>query len=99
MLHDPKHSILYVDYQATGTLGRIIQSYGPKGGYMEIDGKGITIKAGMETIGGYSAYAGQKDLLNFIKRIWRKLQEVRIVHGGHGVKHSLKNALKRCTQI
>lgn len=59
-----------------------------------MDGKPITIKAGIETIGNYCSLAGHRALFNFIKRIWRKLKEIRIVHGDHDAKNSLKNTLK-----
>jgi len=68
-LPDKTADILFVGYQADGSLGRDIQKYAPKlleeknegrsktGGYVYIDGKRITIKANAHTISGYSAHA------------------------------------------
>jgi metallo-beta-lactamase family protein len=40
-----------------------------------------TIRAGIHTLGGYSAHADQKDLLNFIGRMRHKPKQIRLVHG------------------
>jgi metallo-beta-lactamase family protein len=66
MLGDPRHDVLFVGYQAAGTPGRDIQCYGPRGGYVELDGRRYDIRARIHTIGGYSAHADQQDLLDFI---------------------------------
>ncbi len=55
MLGDPRHDVLFVGYQAAGTPGRAIQTYGPRGGYVDLDGRRIDIHAGIHTLGGYSA--------------------------------------------
>jgi metallo-beta-lactamase family protein len=81
MLGDPRHDVLFVGYQAAGTPGRAIQQYGPRGGYVDLDGQRITIKAGVHTIGGYSAHADQKNLIDFIRRMRVRPKEVRLVHG------------------
>ena len=94
MLGDARHDVLFVGYQASGTMGRLIQKYGPSGGYVTIDGKKITIKAGIYTMGGYSAHAGQTDLLNFVKRMWRKPSEIRLIHGDDRAKQDLQAKLQ-----
>lgn len=94
MLGDARHDVLFVGYQASGTMGRLIQKYGPSGGYVTIDGKKITIKAGIYTMGGYSAHAGQTDLLNFVKRMWRKPSEIRLIHGDDRAKQNLQAKLQ-----
>jgi len=94
MLGDPRHDVLFVGYQAAGTPGRVIQTYGPRGGYVELDGRRIDIRAGIHTLGGYSAHADQKDLLNFIGRMRVKPRQVRLVHGDEGVKETLARLLR-----
>ncbi|MGO1773336.1 MAG: MBL fold metallo-hydrolase [Halomonas sp.] len=49
MLGDERHQVLFVGYQGAGTPGRAIQHYGPQGGWVEIDGQRIDIKAGVTT--------------------------------------------------
>ena len=93
LLEDERHDILFVGYQARGTTGRIIQQYGPGGGYVDIDGERFTIRAHVHTIGGYSAHADQANLVRFIRRIRRQPAEVRLVHGDDGAKQQLESAL------
>jgi metallo-beta-lactamase family protein len=50
MLADVRHDILFVGYQAQGTLGRAIQLYGPRGGYLRLDGESYDIRASVTTI-------------------------------------------------
>ena len=95
MLGDPRHDVLFVGYQAAGTPGRDIQQYGPKGGYVNLDGQRIDIRAGIHTLGGYSAHADQKDLLNFIGRMRHKPRQIRLVHGDESAKQALARALKQ----
>ena len=52
--------MLLVGHQAAGTPGRVIQQYGPRGGYVELDGERYDIRARIHTLGGYSAHADQK---------------------------------------
>jgi metallo-beta-lactamase family protein len=93
MLGDERHDVLFVGYQAEGTPGRVIQQYGPQGGWVELDNERFTIRARVETIGGYSAHADQQGLVNFVKGIKHKPREIRLVHGGKGAKQALKEAL------
>ncbi|WP_301583402.1 MBL fold metallo-hydrolase RNA specificity domain-containing protein [Halomonas alkaliantarctica] len=94
MLSDERHQVLFVGYQGAGTPGRAIQQYGPQGGWVEIDGQRIDIKAGVTTISGYSAHADQKDLLNFVKRMRRWPNTIRLVHGDQTAKNALKDELE-----
>ncbi|MEL0630482.1 MBL fold metallo-hydrolase [Psychromonas aquatilis] len=92
-ISEPTADVLFVGYQAKGTLGRQIQQYGPSGGYVYIDGEKLTINAGVHTISGYSAHADQTNLVNFIKRIRKQPKEVIIVHGDDEAKSALRKAL------
>ncbi|WP_372865632.1 MBL fold metallo-hydrolase RNA specificity domain-containing protein, partial [Spongiibacter sp.] len=94
MLHDPRHDVLFIGYQAQGTPGRAIQMYGERGGYVDIDGERYKIGAKINTIGGYSAHADQKGLLGFVTRMRNWPSQVRIVHGETGAKHELGERLK-----
>jgi len=95
MLGDPRHDVLFCGYQAAGTPGRAIQAYGPKGGYVDLDGQRITVRAGIHTLAGYSAHADQKNLLDFIGRMRVKPRQVRVVHGDDGAKASLAGLLRK----
>ncbi|MCM2318346.1 MAG: MBL fold metallo-hydrolase [Pseudomonas sp.] len=95
MLGDPRHNVLFVGYQAKGTPGQIIQQYGPRGGYVDLDGERIDIRAGIETLGGYSAHADQQGLVNFVTRMRHWPSEIRLVHGEDGAKVQLARALQQ----
>jgi metallo-beta-lactamase family protein len=90
LLPDPRTDVLFVGYQARGTAGRDIQTYGPRGGYVLLDGERVDIRAGVHTLSGYSAHADQQDLLNFVKRMRHKPKHIRIVHGDTEAKQTLQ---------
>lgn len=91
MLADERNDVLFVGYQAKGTPGRDILTYGPLGGWVEFDGKRYDIRARVHQVGGYSAHAGQSDLLRFVKGIEPPPTEIRVVHGDAQAKESLKS--------
>lgn len=94
MLGDPRHNVLFVGHQAQGTPGRTIQKYGPRGGYVELDGERIVIRAGIETLGGYSAHADRRGLLGFATRMRHWPREIRLVHGEAQARQHLAEALR-----
>ena len=94
MLEDERNHVLFVGYQAPGTPGHAIQQYGPNGGYVDLEGKRYTIKAGVNTISGYSAHADQQDLLNFIKRMRRWPSKVILVHGDKRARQTLAEKIE-----
>lgn len=94
MLPDPRHDVLFCGYQAAGTPGRAIQQYGPKGGYVELDGRRIDIRARIHTLGGFSAHADRHNLLDFIGRMRFPPKQVRLVHGEAAAKQSLAAELR-----
>lgn len=95
MLGDPRHNIVFVGYQAHGTPGHAIQQYGPRGGYVELDGERYPIRAGVHRLGGYSAHADQAGLLRFVTGMRQWPQEVRLVHGDAEAKAALAALLKQ----
>lgn len=70
-------SIIFVGFQANGTLGRKIIE-GNK--TVNVLGEEIAVKARVYTIGGFSAHADQKELLEWLSAFSNK-PEVFIVHG------------------
>lgn len=94
MLADPRHDILFVGYQAEGTPGRQIQRFGPRGGYVELDGERCDIRAQVHRMGGYSAHADQAGLTGFVTRMRQWPSEVRIVHGEKPARRALADALR-----
>lgn len=83
-------SVIFVGYQAKGTLGRQIVD-GAK--YVKIYGEEIIVKAKIYTINGFSAHADQNGLLNFIKRT-KGLENIFIIHGEPEVMKVFKEKIK-----
>ena len=63
-------------------------------GSVELDGEWFEIKAGVESIGGYSAHADQENLLTFVRGMRSWPSQIRIVHGGDQGREGLRSALK-----
>jgi metallo-beta-lactamase family protein len=95
MLGDARHNVLFIGYQADGTPGAAIQTYGPVKGYVDIDKERFDISAGVSTVGGYSAHADQRELLHFVTdmNVWP--EEIRLVHGDSEAKKALGKLFKR----
>ena len=77
-LWDPNSTILFVGYQAPGTLGRRLVD-GEK--MVKIFGEEIAVNARIEYIEGYSGHADQEWLLNFIYSFITKPKHIFLVHG------------------
>lgn len=93
MIEDPRHNIIFTGYQAQGTPGKAIQQFGPAGGYVDLEGERFDVRAGITTLGGYSAHADQAGLVRFITRMRHWPEQVRLVHGEGNAKASLAQAL------
>lgn len=97
MLGDPRHDVLFVGYQARGTPGHAIQTHGPRGGYVELDGERVQIRAGIHSLSGYSAHADRDDLTRFVTRMRHLPGEVRLVHGEDSVRAAFASHLEQAT--
>lgn len=97
MLHDPRHDVLFVGYQARGTPGHVIQTWGPKGGYVDLGGERCEIRAGIHAVSGYSAHADQAGLVRFITGMRRWPKEVRLIHGDDVARVALRKAIETAT--
>lgn len=85
-------SIVFVGYQAVGTPGRKIVD-GAKN--ITILGDEISIKARIFTIGGFSAHAGQSQLLDWVDEFARPGLEVFLVHGEEKAQKALAELLRQ----
>ena len=90
---DPKNTILFVGYQAEGTLGRRIEASPPS---VRIYGEDTPLRAEVKIIDGYSAHADRGELtawLDGVKATSPKLGPVYLVHGEADVQDIFKTAL------
>lgn len=77
-LSDPKSAILFIGYQAKGSLGRQILD-GAK--IVKIFGEEVPVKCRMVKIGGYSAHADQIKLLDWLRSSQKSLKKIFVVQG------------------
>jgi metallo-beta-lactamase family protein len=90
---DPKNTILFVGYQAEGTLGRRIETKPPT---IRIYGEDLPLRAEVKILDGYSAHADRTELtawIDGVKATSPKLGPVFLVHGEADVQDIFKTAL------
>ena len=95
-LWNPKSTILFVGYQAPGTLGYNIVNGAKK---VKIFGEEIAVNARIEYIEGYSGHADQEGLMNFIYSFIEKPKHIFLVHGEKESQEVLKNKIEEETSL
>ena len=95
-LWNPKNTILFVGYQAPGTLGYSIVNGAKK---VKIFGEEIAVNARIEYIEGYSGHADQEWLLNFVYSFLNKPKNIFLVHGELEGQKVLKEKIIENTEI
>lgn len=93
---NPKSTILFVGYQAPGTLGRTIVD-GAK--TVKIFGEEFSVRARIEYIEGYSGHADQEWLLNFVYSFIKKPKHIFLVHGEPKGQMVLKDKIVETANI
>lgn len=95
-LWNPNDTILFVGYQAPGTLGHKIVS-GEK--MVKIFGEEIAVNARIEYLEGYSGHADQEWLMNFVYSFIEKPKHIFLVHGEEDSQEVLKDIILENTGI
>jgi len=89
-------TILFVGYQAPGTLGRAIVDGAKK---VKIFGEEIAVNARIEYIEGYSGHADQEWLLNFIYSFRTPPKHIFLVHGEEEGQKVLKAEIEKQVEV
>lgn len=87
-LYRPECTVLFVGYQATGTLGEKIQTGAD---VVKIFGEEIAVKAEIEYLDAFSGHADRDGLLEFIDKMQDKPKNIFINHGEFISQQVLKN--------
>jgi metallo-beta-lactamase family protein len=74
----PESTVLFVGYQAVGTLGRQIQDGSPE---VRLFGKMRPVRARIESIPGFSAHADRDELTRWFSGVRRPPRRVFVTHG------------------
>ena len=88
----PESTVLFVGYQAQGTLGRRILDGHKK---VRIHGEQIAVNATVEKIDDFSAHADQAGLLEWLKGFEKTPQQIILVHGEDEALATLQRVIKR----
>ena len=96
-LWNPKSTILFVGYQAPGTLGYNIVNGAKK---VKIFGEEVAVNARIEYIEGYSGHADQEWLMNFVYSFReQKPKHIFLVHGEENSQEVLKQKIEEEANI
>ena len=89
-LWNPKNAVIFVGYQAVGTLGRHIVD-GAR--WVKIFHEDILIKANIHTINGFSAHADQNGIIKWISQM-EDLYRVYLIHGEEDKQVILRSVIE-----
>jgi len=92
---DPDTNMVFVGYQAQGTLGRRIQN-GRREIAMPDDrarSDNLSLNFGVETVDGFSGHADRQGLEDFVKTMNPRPEKVLCVHGDERSVQDLSSAL------
>ena len=95
-LENQNTHVLIVGYQSYGSIGRRLVEKAPK---ISIFGEEKIVRAQVHTLGGFSAHAGQDDLLNWFSYLAPSMPKVVITHGEDGPRQALADCLKKQFKI
>jgi metallo-beta-lactamase family protein len=88
----PECAIVFVGFQAAGTLGRRIVD-GAKS--VRLFGESYPVRAKVFTINGLSAHADQQALLDWLGRFKRAPRQTWVVHGEPLAAHALRDEIEK----
>lgn len=84
-------SVVFVGFQAKGTPGRKIVD-GAKS--IRLLGEDVAVRAKIFTIGGFSAHAGQSQILEWLSAFDRPGMEIFLIHGEHEAQKTLAKLIE-----
>lgn len=95
-LENPNAHILIVGYQSNGSLGRRIVERQPE---ISIFGEKKKLLAQVHTLGGFSAHAGQSELMKWFSTLAPSKPKLVITHGEDGPRKTLAALIQKKHKI
>ncbi len=97
---DERNTIIFVGYQAEGTLGRKVQK-GWKEVPFPVNGRRevVEVKMQVETVDGFSGHSDRRQLMNYIKYLNPKPEKVATVHGDESKCIELASSIYKTYRI
>jgi hypothetical protein len=97
---DERNTLIFVGYQAEGTLGRRIQKGWrevpfPVNGRREV----VHVKMNVETVDGFSGHSDRRQLMNYIKVLSSKPEKVITIHGDENKCVDLASSIYKAHRI
>lgn len=89
-LWDEKNAVVFVGYQAQGSLGRILLDGVDE---VKLFGETIKVNAKIFNLGGFSGHADQNDLMEFVDNMKIKPKKIFITHGENDGAEALSKLL------
>lgn len=89
-LYKPECTVLFVGFQAEGTLGHKILN-GDK--LVKIFGEEIAVNAEIKYLDAFSGHADRDGLLTFIEKMKKKPKNIFLVHGEYSAQQAFKNTV------
>jgi metallo-beta-lactamase family protein len=86
-LPDPRHTVLFVGYQAVGTRGRLLVD---GAGEIKIHGRHITVAARITRIDSMSAHADRSEIVRWLGTLPAPPARLCLVHGEEGPMDALR---------
>lgn len=90
------NSVVFVGYQAEGTLGRILKDGAKK---VKLLGEEIAVLAEIHSIEGFSGHGDQQDLLDWVGGFKKKPNRIFIVHGEEDASLALSQLIENKYKI
>ncbi len=91
-LWNPKSSVIFVGYQAEGTLGRLLVEGAKE---VTLFGEDIHVNAEIYNLEGFSGHADMNGLVSWLAGFRVRPKEIFLVHGEQESKHDLAKTIKR----
>ena len=95
-LWKPTTQVMIVGYQSPQSLGRILLNGAPR---VKIHGEVVAVKARIHSLGGFSAHAGQTDLMHWIEPLLACKPQIVLTHGEDRAREPLARLIEQTSGI